>query len=249
MLTRPLADVVSDLDAQQHRRFVKTHTPLDGLPFDEGVTYVCVGRDPRDVALSYSNHVKNMNADAFFAARYMAVGLDDLAEFAPATGAEPPCSPPLATEGKEGGERERFWAWVEAPAPPGLRATVHHLTTFWEARERPNVVLLHYDDLKADLEGEMRRLAHRLGESVPAQSWPELVQAATFAEMRRRADELVPNSTEALWHDNARFFNKGTSGQWRDLLDTVDLCRYQARINELADSKLAAWMHQGPIVR
>jgi hypothetical protein len=74
------------------------------------------------------------------------------------------------------------------------------------------------------------------------------VQAATFEEMRKRADEIVPNSTEALWLDNARFFNKGTSGQWRELLNDEDLHRYQARIKELADPKLAAWMHQGPIV-
>src|SRR3954447_1557463 len=26
------ADVVASLDAQKHRRFIKTHTPLDGLP-------------------------------------------------------------------------------------------------------------------------------------------------------------------------------------------------------------------------
>ena len=50
MLTRALDDVVADLDAQTHRRFIKTHTPLDGLPHDPRVTYIGVGRDPRDVA-------------------------------------------------------------------------------------------------------------------------------------------------------------------------------------------------------
>jgi hypothetical protein len=65
--------------------------------------------------------------------------------------------------------------------------------------------------------------------------------------MRRRADEIVPNSTEALWYDNARFFHKGTSGQWRSLLDDKDLRRYRARISELAHPELAAWMHRGPI--
>src|SRR5262249_42462087 len=40
MLVRPLSDVVSDLEAQQHRRFIKSHTPFDGLPFDDRVTYI-----------------------------------------------------------------------------------------------------------------------------------------------------------------------------------------------------------------
>jgi hypothetical protein len=234
MLTRPLPEVVRDLDAQQHRRFIKSHTPLDGLPFDDRVTYICIGRDPRDVALSFGNHMANMNVETFHLARYMAVGLHDF------TG---------LTENLVRGisEHEQFWQWVDAPMSPGLRTMIHHLSTFWEVRERPNVILVHYNDLKADLEGQMRELARRLRLNVSERLWPELVRAATFEEMRRRADEIVPNSTEALWYDNARFFHKGTSGQWRSLLDDKDLRRYRARILELAHPELAAWMHQGPI--
>ena len=203
------------------------------VAFNEHVTYVCVSRDPRDVALSFDSHMSNMNVDRFFAA----LGRAHLAELAPEGRAV-----------RSGSERERFWVWADAPASPGLRATVHHLTTFWQARERPNVVLLHYDDLKTDLKGQMQRLAARLGLNVPAELWPELVRAATFEEMRRRAGEFVPNATAGVWHDNARFFNKGTSGQWKRLLDDEDLRRYEARITELAAPDLAAWMHRGPIV-
>ena len=52
MVTRARTDVFADLEAQTHRRFIKTHTPLDGIPSDPTVTYICVGRDPRDVGLS-----------------------------------------------------------------------------------------------------------------------------------------------------------------------------------------------------
>jgi hypothetical protein len=61
MQTRPLAEVLADLDGQTHRRFIKTHTPLDGLPFDERATYLHVARDPRDVALSSENHMAKMD--------------------------------------------------------------------------------------------------------------------------------------------------------------------------------------------
>ncbi len=80
MLTRAHDDVVADLDAQTHRRFIKTHTPLDGLPYDPRITYLCVGRDPRDVALSMDNHWDNMATEKFIAARERAVGLEDVAE-------------------------------------------------------------------------------------------------------------------------------------------------------------------------
>src|SRR3954469_20018941 len=80
MMTRPLESVLADLDAQTHRRFIKTHTPLDGLPYDERVTYLCVGRDPRDVAVSCAHHLANLDLEQFLAVRQRAVGLDDLAE-------------------------------------------------------------------------------------------------------------------------------------------------------------------------
>jgi len=59
VLLRPLTGVLADLGAQAHRRFIKTHTPLDGLPFDDRVTYLCASRDPRDVAVSLDSHARN----------------------------------------------------------------------------------------------------------------------------------------------------------------------------------------------
>src|SRR6266550_4465854 len=61
-------DVVAGLEAQEHRRFMKSHTPLDGLPFDARVTYICVGRDPRDVGVSWDNHFENLNLPVFIEA-------------------------------------------------------------------------------------------------------------------------------------------------------------------------------------
>ena len=236
MLTRPLDSVVADLDAQTHRRFIKSHTPLDGLPFAERVTYICVAHDPRDVALSWDNHVANSDMVAFMAARANAVGSDGIDELAARF------TPAADTV------RDRFWDWIEKPNAPSLASTLHHLATFWEARDHPNVVLLHYGDLQDDLEGQMRVLADRLGIVVPDDRWPGLVDAATFDSMREHADVLAPDTTNRLWLDNQQFFNKGTSGQWRELItDERDVARYAARVAELAPPDLSEWVHRGPI--
>lgn len=237
MLTRPLDEVVRDLEGQRHRRFLKTHTPLDGLPFDPSVTYLHVARDPRDVALSWDNHFSNMDLGRFIGARVAAVGGDDLAELLP-TGADMvmPADDPAA----------RFWQWVEDATlmgdVSGLRAMVHHSLTFWERRHEPNVYLFHYGDLRADLPVEMARLAGVLGYGTPSH---ELVDAATFEAMRARADELIPNSDTPFWRDNARFFDKGRSGAWRELLDEEGERRYERSVAPLGPPELLAWLHGG----
>ena len=241
MQTRQIGDVVADLDAQEHRRFIKSHTPLDGLPHEPAVTYICVGRDPRDVAISWANHSDNLNLMALFTARDRAVGNEDLAEMY-RDRVSPPTDPLL-----------RFWRFVDDPASTGeiahvnLASTMHHFATFWDMRERPNVVLVHYADLRRDLEGEMRRLAHRLDIDVDEDRWPELVAAATFDSMRERADELAPDATQGILQSNRAFFRRGGSGQWHDLLDDEGRRRYAERVRQLAPQDLIDWVHRGSI--
>lgn len=239
MLTRPRAAILADLEAQQHRRFIKTHTPLDGIPWDDRVTYICVGRDPRDVARSWDNHVANADMAALLGARDAAVGNADIADFLENG---PPPMPETA--------RDRFWAFVDDTIPVtetagSLAAVLHHLSSYWKVRDRPNVILLHYEDLKADLEGQMRALARRLSIEVPEPLWPDLVKAATFEEMRNNADKTAPGVTESIWQDNKQFFRSGRSGQWRELFEEGDDRRYDARVRELAGADLAAWAHHG----
>lgn len=164
---------------------------------------------------------------------------DDLAEL----------PPPDDTVEELDAEIDRFWHWVDSPVPMSLASTLQLLSSFWPVRERPNVVMMHYGDLQADLEGQMRALADRLGIVVPASRWHELVAAATFDSMRARANDLVPNKTNGIWLDNQQFFHHGTSGRWRTLLADEDLVRYAGRVAELADPELSTWVHQGPIVR
>jgi aryl sulfotransferase len=240
MQTRDISDVIADLDAQQHRRFIKSHTPLDGLPEDEGITFICVGRDPRDVALSWADHSNNIDLVALFTARDRAVGNEDLAEMY--RDWEPPPVDPLA----------RFWRWVDDSTRAdltraSLASTMHHLATFWEMREQPNVVLVHYADLRRDLEAEMRRIAQRLDIDIDEDRLPELVAAAGFDRMRERADELAPDSTQGIMQSNQAFFHSGRKGQWREMLDDAGCRRYAERVAQLAPTDLIEWVHQEPV--
>jgi hypothetical protein len=102
-------------------------------------------------------------------------------------------------------------------------------------------VLVHYDRLAVDLEGEMRRLARLLGIVVPEAAWPRLVRAATLEGARARADQLVPDG--GIIRSSAEFFRLGRSGAGREALAGNDLAMYHARAAALASPDLLAWLH------
>lgn len=224
----PVEAVVARLETQPTRRVVKTHTPLDGVPLDPRATYVVVARHPLDMAVSLYHQGDNIDRER----------LREL------TGAPAPAMPrpprlPLA---------EWLPSWVESTADPreemdSLPGVAHHLSDAWARRADPRVVLVHYDDLQADLEGEMRRLAATLGLDVRREQWPALVDAATFTRMKERADTLTPN-TLGILKDNKAFFRGGRSGAGRELLDDEQLARYEERAAELMPPDLLAWLHR-----
>jgi hypothetical protein len=227
-LIAPRDEVYARLDAQRHRRFIKTHTPLDGIPLDARATYVVTARHPLDMAVSLYHHSANI----------------DRAMLRRLTGQPEPAAEPAPRPSP----REWVLRWIGAVVAPrdeldSLPGVMLHLTDAWARRAWRGVVLVHYDDLSADLEGEMRRLAALLGIAVPERTWPALVAAATFGRMRARADLLVP-APPGILVDNAAFFRRGSSGSGRELLTGGELARYHAYTAQMAPAELLSWLHR-----
>jgi hypothetical protein len=230
-LTRPVQDVVARLQAQEHRRFIKTHTPLDGIPVDSRATYIVVGRHPLDSAVSLYYQGENINRD-----RQRQLTEQTTGRPAPA-GPDQPRKP----------AREWLLDWIDNDASPheqldSIRGVLWHDSDAWARRSEPNIVLLHYADLSADLEGQMRQLARRLGIPVPDQAWPTLVEAATFASMRGSAERIT--GAGQILKSAAAFFRRGTSGAGRELLSDGELAHYYARASGLAPADMLAWLHR-----
>jgi hypothetical protein len=225
-LITPREQVYAQLAAQRHRRFIKTHTPLDGVPLDPRVSYLVTARHPLDVAVSLYHHSANIDR----ARLRLLIG-----EPEPAT-PRPPL-PPL---------RDWLLGWIADDSDPvtsldSLPGLIWHLRDAWARRAEPNVTLVHYDNLSADLAGQMRWLAGRLAIDVPEHAWPALVRAATFESMSGSADRLVP--TAGIFKSNAAFFRRGSSGAGREILSDAELAAYHARVAALAPPDLLAWLH------
>lgn len=228
LLVTPRTEVFAQLEAQRHRRFIKTHTPLDGIPIDERATYIVVAREPLDMAVSLYHQGDNLDR-----ARMRRLAGQ------PEPGQPPAPRPPL---------REWLLGWVDNDAShldemDSLPGVMWHLSDAWARRQESNVVLVHYDDLISDLESQMRRLAGVLDIEMAEETWPILVEAATFASMSSRASELAPNHSGIL-KDNAAFFRRGTSGSGRELLTDDELAHHRERVEQMAPKELVDWLQR-----
>lgn len=225
-LIAPREQVYARLAGQRHRRVIKTHTPLDGIPLDPRATYIVTARHPLDMAVSLYHQGANI----------------DRARVRELTGEPEPAEPPRPRAALH----DWLTAWIADDADPrreldSLPGVMWHLSDAWSRRGEPNILLAHYADLSADLDGQMRRLAARLGITVPERMWPELVQAATFESMRAAADTHVPAA--GILKSNAAFFRRGTSGAGPETLTEAELTAYHARASTLAPPDLLTWLH------
>ncbi len=235
---RTIEEVAAALNAQRHRRFIKTHTPLDGLVLDDRVTYIGVGRDPRDAAVSMMAQEANMDQNRMHALHQAVAPAREL--FAPPGGHVPRDLDP----------HEAFRDWMERPIMPpegmsSLATLLHHFGSFWQRRHLPNVAVFHYADYKTDVAAELVRLGQVLGYDVGRDHAEDLVKHASLDAMRARASELAPNSTDGIWRSDERFFRAGGRGEWRNIFTEVEHRRYIHRASQLALRDLLAWAHDG----
>ncbi len=218
----PIGELVEQVDAQTHRRYFKTHSPGDCIPFDQQCRYIVVYRDGRDALVSWGNHRATMRPE-----------IVELMNRASAKLAVEPLAPVW-----NGDYDALFDEWSVVSSP------LRHLASWWPRRHETNVLFVHYGDLKADLEAEMRRIAGFLELNVPEQEWPAAVRRCGLHEMRAEAKAI--GGLESVFEGGAdAFYFKGTNGRWRDALTAAQIARYQALVEETLADDAAIWLEHG----
>jgi aryl sulfotransferase len=211
------------LEAQTHRRFLKSHMALDALVFNPKAKYVHVSRDGRDAVWSMHNHHLNANQTWY----------DTLNKTPGLVGYPMPQPNPSV--------REYFLEWLERDGYPFWPFWVH-VRTWWSARHLPNVLMVHYAHLKNDLAGQIRRVADFLEIPVDPARWDAIVDHSTFEYMKVNATKSLPFEGK-FWDDGAAtFVNKGVNGRWRDVLTADDLRRYHDKAREELGEDCAHWL-------
>jgi aryl sulfotransferase len=220
----PPQDVkLSAIEAQSHRRVLKTHLPIDALVFSPSAKYVYIGRDGRDVIFSMYNHHANANERWYQA-------LND----SPGRIGPPIPKPPSDI-------RQYFREWLDGDGYP-FWPFFESVRSWWEVRDLPNVLMLHFARLKRDLPGEIRRIACFLEVPIDEARFPSIVEHCSFAYMKRNATKSTPLGG-VFWDGGAEtFIHKGTNGRWRDVLSAEECAAYDARSRAELGEACAAWL-------
>lgn len=222
----PKAEKLPLVEAQTHRRFLKTHLPVDALRFSPRARYLYIGRDGRDVVWSLYNHHAHAN-HAWYAALNDTPGR-----------VGPPIAPPPA-------DVRQYWRdWMDRDGHP-FWPFWDNVRGWWAIRALPNVRFAHFASLTRDLAGEMRRIAAFLDIPVDPARWEAIVEHCTFDWMKRHATRSVPLGG-AFWDGGAEvFINKGVNGRWREVLTAAESAEYERHAVAELGADCARWLATG----
>jgi aryl sulfotransferase len=217
---------LAEIEAQTHRRFLKTHLPVDALVFSPKAKYIYIARDARDVMWSMYNHHLNAN-EMWYDALNNTPGL-----------VGPPISKPPESP------VDYFEHWLENDGAP-IWPFWENMRSWWEIRNLPNVKLIHFSDLKRDLKGQIEAIAAFLDIEVDAKMMEKILLHCSFDYMKSNAAESVPLGG-AFWEGGAgTFIHKGTNGRWADQLSEATSQKYLARAEQELGEECANWLKNG----
>lgn len=214
------------VEGQQHRRFIKTHLPVDALVFSPEAKYVYIGRDGRDVVWSLYNHHASANEHWYHA-------LNDTPGLV---------GPPIGKANES--IVEYFREWMDKDGFP-FWSFWENISSWWAIKDLPNVYLIHFQKLKDDMPSEIKKLAAFLDIEIDAVKWDALLEHCSFDYMKKNSVKSVPLGG-AFWDGGSEtFIFKGTNGRWKDMLSKEDSDKYEQLAIEHLGEACAKWLKTG----
>lgn len=230
------------LESFKHRRFLKSHLPLDGLPYYEDVKYIIVARDPRDVFMSLLNHYS-----AYTDVAYKRLGREGLAPMPRYDGDAHAFFRNWLTRGWFEWEKEGYPFW----------SNMHHTQSYWDYRHLSNFLFLHYTDMRSDLPRAVKQICEFIEHPVDEDEVQRVVDAVSFDQVKKQAEaessrqttsgQISSRQTQVSFFDGgqATFINKGTNGRWREFLTEEELNLYRETRDRVLTPECTNWLEKG----
>jgi hypothetical protein len=219
---RDQAAIAALFEAQDHRRCIKTHTPLDGITYEPTCTYIAVYRHPIDAHFSMRKHAANLKINVYDQ-RMLEAPSVSFGYFLEDVDAN------LIADGMT------------------LSSIVHHYKAFKDWSHLPNVHLFHYADMRRDLPGQTARASSLLGYTHGPDLLNNIADSLRFEQVQTNARKALNHGAQssATFKDPAAFFESASSGKWVGKLDDRDIELYRSRMKELLPAADAEWLENG----
>jgi aryl sulfotransferase len=201
--------LLQTLEEQTHRRFIKSHLPLDAQVFSPKAKYIFVARDGRDVACSLHNHAVNFIIEGHV---------------------------------KPESIQDVFQTKILSKSETSFFA---HVRSWWNIRHLPNVLLVHFCQLKKDLPSEIQRIAKFLEIEIDPLQWDAILEHCSFNYMKGNATKFMDN--KYFVGGATTFFCQGTNGRWKNILTKEECDTYEKRALEELGEEGARWLATGQL--
>lgn len=209
------------------RRLIKSHLPAEALPIDARARYLFVGRNGKDIGISFHNYLRHFSAET----------MNLINRIRAAWSGDP--SPLVIPERM----REFFDLWLDTGGY-GCCDLFDVVRSWWALADRPNVMLVHYQPLKRDLPGQIARIAEFIGAQPARLRMDSILEHCSFGYMRTRPERLVPFGG-AHMNEPESFFHKGPSRDYRSELTPEQIERFDRNAVEKLGRECARWLETG----
>jgi aryl sulfotransferase len=223
-----IEEIVAEFDSMSAapRRAFKTHSAPPTLPYrtreaDTDVHYLVVARNPDEAIASFRPFLDE-HSDAWYdlwgVSKAGIVGPDFQTYF------------------------DGFVTHAMAPMIFGFAAA------WWSLRDEPNVMLVHYADLKRSPDETIPQIAEFLGFEVPDEQWPTILQYTSFSWMKAHEDmfELRGVSDPPILNPGG-MLRKGQVGTSNEDGITPEISAAIAEIGRgiVTDPAALRWLYEG----
>jgi hypothetical protein len=226
---QPHQDVLDRVAAMptDRRRAFKTHSAPPGVPYlpsesNRDVKYIVVFRNPEEALVSFLPFLEN-HSDEWFALWGMprqALCRPDFASF---------YSEVIDGHGMQGA----FFGFLAA---------------WWQLRNAPNVLFIHFSDMKSDHEASIRKIADFLGIEPSDDQWPNILEYTSFPWMKQNEDKFEAHTAGKVpILQSGAMIRKGEVGKAKSdgMTDAISQHLRQVGSQICPDAEAVNWLYKG----
>lgn len=226
---QPPQEILTRIEAMptDRRRPFKSHSAPPELPFitagaEKDVKYVVVCRNPEEALVSFKVFLEQ-HTNAFYA---------------------------LWQVPKAAMTRPDFTTFYrEVAGPNGMHGIqFRFLASWWPLRREPNVLLLHFADLKRDLSGVTRKVARFLGIALGAVEWAKIDEYVSFDWMKKNEVKFETHTkTPVPVMEAGSMIRKGKTGAAHEDGMTEEISEQLRELGAtiLTDPAALQWLYEG----